>query len=308
MLKILLASVVSALFAACAEAPASSSGSASSAAPVAATTPSVPVMTPETPPQAASTPAEKKVMREAPAAKSEVPVKATGTVWKMKKGKLSGTPAAKVIAKDKDPKSGQMITTFCWRYETFAVIGIKGSGEVGTGEVDLRRESKPHENLCKMEFSGKVDNLDIIEGDFAGVAGDFVVIEGADATDGPPQFQILSTVTNKEVFKGVHNPAEEFSLTRRGHRTSLTYFTRIPVKCELADEGAACWSKVLAASPLKKHTAMPDCKGAFAKAKVKMTEDAVVTVEAEVGDLNAPKVAFIGGKATCAPVPDAEKL
>jgi hypothetical protein len=223
------------------------------------------------------------------------------SVWKMKKGKLSGPGAvsAKIIAQDKDEKSGQTTVTRCWKYKGFALVELKSSGEVGAGELNIRRGDK----LCAADFKGHSDNLNIIEGDFAGIAGDYVIIEGADASEGPPQFQIFSLKTNKEVFKSNHNQAEEFQLTRHGHKTALNFFAKIPVKCALAEEGEECWKKVLAASPMKKPTAMPDCAAAFKKAKVSVQEDALVTVPAQIADLDAPKLEWVGGKATCAPVP-----
>src|SRR5665213_3499763 len=132
--------------------------------------------------------------------------KNTDTVWKLKKGKLQGTLAGKIIAQTKDEKSGQTTVTRCWKYENFAVIQIKSSGEVGAGEINLRRGDKI---LCAADFPEKIDNLNIIEGDFAGRAGDYLVIEGADTTEGPPQFQIFSIATGKEIFKSIHNQTEE---------------------------------------------------------------------------------------------------
>ncbi|MGZ3723461.1 MAG: hypothetical protein ACXVA9_11050, partial [Bdellovibrionales bacterium] len=159
------------------------------------------------------------------------------------------------------------------------------------------------ENLCAAEFKGKSENLNIIEGNFAGVAGDYILIEGADVSEGPPQFQIFSLATAKEVLKSNHHPDEEFTFSKRGHKTSLIFFAKIPVKCELAGEGAACWKKVLALSPPSQPTPMPNCTAAFAKAKVSPEESALVTIRAQVADLNAPKIQILGGKATCVPAP-----
>jgi hypothetical protein len=109
--------------------------------------------------------------------------------------------------------------------------------------------------------------------------------------------------TGKQVFKSVHNALEDFTLTQRGHRLSARFFGKISVPCELAEEGEACWKKVMAKTPAAKRTPMPDCSSSFAKAKLAKTEQALVTIPAEVADLSAPKIRWLGGKATCEPAP-----
>jgi hypothetical protein len=232
--------------------------------------------------------------------------KATDIIWKLKNGKMQGPgqAAPKVIGTFKDPKSGAVTVTSCWKYPDFAITESKTKGEVGAGEAFLRHSSKGgKEDLCAAEFSGKSDELKIIEGYFAGVAGDYVFIEGADVGEGLPQFQIISTKSATEAFKGVHHPTEEFTVTQRGHRVSLTFFSKVPVKCEIAAEGAECWKKVLAGLPSVKPTPMPECAAAFKNAKVALEESALVTVRAEVSDMAAPKLKILGGKATCQPAP-----
>jgi hypothetical protein len=240
-----------------------------------------------------------------PAKEPTIPPPVKDVVWKLKKGKLSGPGqvAPKLIAQIKDPKSGAVTKIRCWNYAGHSITEGKTTGEVGAGEVNIRRASSAKDKLCGADFAGKTDNLDIIEGYFAGIAGDYVVIEGADVGEGLPQFQLISLKTGKEIFKSMHNPNEEFRLEQRGHRMSLRFFAKIPVKCALADEGEACWKKVLTLSPPAKHTPMPDCSESFAKAKLAKTEDALVTIHAEVADLSKPKIRLLGGKATCQPAP-----
>ena len=227
-------------------------------------------------------------------------------VWKLKKGKLEGPDqvSPKTISTTADPKSKAVTTTRCWRYPAFAVVESKTTGEVGAGEVNLRRMTGAQkENLCASEFSGKSENLNIIEGSFAGIAGDLVVIEGADVQEGPPQFQFWSVATGKEILKSAHAANEEFVLSQRGKKTSLRFFAKIPVKCELASEGEECWRKVLAQTPLAQPTAMPDCKSPLAKAKLKPEDSVLVLVRAEIADVRTPKVHYVGGKAICQAAP-----
>jgi hypothetical protein len=252
-----------------------------------------------------SLPQEEAPVANVNAAKAAA-AKSSESIWKMKKGKLlgPGQVSPKVIGQFKDPKTGAVTVTNCWKYPGFAITESKTKGEVGAGEMFVRRSSgAARENLCAAEFPGKSIELKIIEGYFAGVAGDYIVVEGADVGEGLPQFQIFSLESAKEIYKGTHQPDEEFSLLRRGKQSSLYFFTKIPVKCELATEGAACWKKVLSGFPAVKPTPMPDCLAAFKKAKIAPEESALVTIRAEIPDLASAKLRVTGGKATCQPAP-----
>jgi hypothetical protein len=117
-------------------------------------------------------------------------------------------------------------------------------------------------------------------------------------------FQLFASADGKEAFKGKRNPAEEFNITRENGLYGVTFFTKIKVMCELAADGQACWKKVLEQNGAPKGLPMPDCKAAFEKAKVALTEPALVTVRARVKNIKSPKVEFIPGRATCVPEPN----
>jgi hypothetical protein len=227
--------------------------------------------------------------------------------WKLKKAQVSGPGqvSPKGIGDFKDPKSGAVTHTRCWNYKTFAVTESRTKGEVGAAEVNIRHASgKAKENLCAPDFDGKTDSLDIIEGYYAGLGSDYVIIEGADVGEGLPQFQIFSAVTGKQVLKGIHDSNEEFIVSQRGHRTSLLFYAQVPVKCELLAEGQECWKKVLAQLPSVKPVPMPDCAASFKAAKASPEDTPQVAMRAEVSDLANAKVTVVGGgKATCRPGP-----
>lgn len=239
------------------------------------------------------------------AAKASPKVKAAD--WRLKTAQVigPGQVSPKGIGDFKDPKTGAITHTRCWNYRTFAITESRTKGEIGAGEVNIRRaEGKAKQNLCAKDFDGKIDSLDIIEGYYAGLAGDYLVIEGADVGEGLPQFQIFSAVTGKQVLKETHDPSEDFVISLRGHRASLLFYAKVPVKCELLEEGQECWKKVLAQLPSVKPMPMPDCAASFKAAKASLQDTPQVAMRAEVSDLANAKVTVVGGgKATCRPGP-----
>lgn len=251
--------------------------------------------------EAATEPARKHVAGvEKPAAP-----KAVDEVWHLKKGKLTGQGEAqlvKLLSKSTD-KKGQTTTRTCFKYNGFAIEETKVTGEVGSAEINLRRPKTGNENLCADDFAGEVVNVGTIEGYFAGRAGDYILLEGSDPADFILDFEVISLATGKTVYKDRHNPEEEFTISKRGTRTSLVYYAKLPVHCELTTEGSDCWKKILSESGVKKNIVMPDCPSAFKKRGVDLGETALVTARAEVANLAAPKLEFTGPKATCIPEP-----
>ncbi len=253
-------------------------------------------------PQAASPPVASQPVKATPPAKSAF---ADG-VWTLKKGKLQGAvkqPTAKIIAQTKLKKTPGLMTETCWNFTDFAIVESKSSAEVGAAEIYIRYPTPGRANLCAGDFQGRNVSLRINEGYFAGAAGELVVVDGADMADGLPEFQLFSIETGKEIFKSMHGIDEEFEITRKGGKSSLIFFAKVSVKCELALEPKECWPKVLKLNGIIKATPAPDCKAAFAKAKTPDTELALVTTRARVANVNSPKVEFLGGRATCAPAP-----
>lgn len=224
--------------------------------------------------------------------------------WNLKNGKLSGPgnlTSGKFLSKFVNPKSSAVTIDTCWNYGDFAVIESKTKGEIGAGEISVRHKGAG--NLCAVEYKGKTLDLKIGEGYFAGVAGEYLLLDGADASDILRDFQIFAIESGKEVFKSQYHPAEEFSLHSKGGKTSLIYFAKLAVKCELALEEKVCWKKVLEQNQIKRAITMPDCTAAFKKTGTSSFDSALVTARAQVSDLTAAKVEFIGGRATCEPAP-----
>ncbi len=246
--------------------------------------------------------AEPESKPSAPAAATAAIAPFEQSVWKLKKDKLlSGQPAPKLLSQMKNQKTPGVTTEKCWNYQKFAVVEMKSTDEIGAAEVGLRTATEEHKNLCAKEFKGPTKDLKIIEGHFVGVIGDYVLLDGDDSSEGTLEFQVFD-LSGKQIFKGNRHPSEDFTIIAKGGKTSLTFFTKIQVRCELAEEGEECWKKTLAANKVP-ATPMPDCKGAFAKSKTVLTESALVTVKAHIADLANPRVKFLGGQATCAPAP-----
>jgi hypothetical protein len=242
----------------------------------------------------AAKPAAAKVVKDLP------PKPPAEEVWKIGNGKVVGKwPKDLLIGKFKNKKLPGYTSDVCYNYGTFAVVETRSTGEAWAAEVVVR-----HEPTCAKDYKGKYSNLRIIEGHFAGVAGDYIVVDGDDKTEGVVDFQLFEIATGKEVYRGKRNPAEEFHLARKDGVTGVVYFTKVKAICELAAaDGPACWKKIIEQNSLPKFLPMPDCKGAFEKAKVALHEPALVTARARVKDVKNPTVEFISGKATCTPEP-----
>lgn len=224
-------------------------------------------------------------------------------IWRVKHGKIAGLPKPSQIGRFKNKKLPGYTTDMCFHFKTFAVVETTSTGEIGSAEIVVRYPTEGQKDLCSPEFKGKYANLKIVEGHLAGVAGDYIVVDGDDKSEGLPEFQLFQVSDGKEVFRARRNGDEELVVVRKDGKTSLTFFAKLKVTCELAADGEVCWKKVLAQNEIKNAVVMPDCKTAFAAAKMELHELALVTTRARVSDLAAPKVEFLGGKATCMPAP-----
>jgi hypothetical protein len=226
--------------------------------------------------------------------------------WTLKKSKLhgpGGTVAAKKISTIKNPKGSGSTSEYCHHYGKFAVVEVRSTDEKGVLDLFVRTPSEKDRNLCNPDYNGKYVGLSVLEGDFAGVAGDYAIVDGFDASEGLVDFQIFNLETGKEAYRSAHHPTEEFALTKHGEKSSLVYFAKVKVNCDLIKEGETCWKRVLKDNGIKKHFAAPDCKQALTKAGVALEEPVLVTVRARVADLSAPKLELLGVRATCAPAP-----
>ncbi len=229
------------------------------------------------------------------------PTEPAEQVWKVKKGKIAGQPKPLLIGKFKNKKLPGFTSDICYNYKTFSLVETTSTGEMGSAELLIRYDDG--KGLCKPEYKGKYANLNIIEGHLAGVAGDYIVIDGDDPTEALRQFQIFSLETGKEVFKAYHHPDEDIVLIKKNGVTSVTFHAQVKVKCELASDGEACWKKVIEQNDMKKGSPMPDCKAAFEKTKTSLFEMALVTAKAHIANLASPKMTYLGGKSTCVPAP-----
>ncbi len=241
-----------------------------------------------------------------PVAKPAPPAEVKEEMWVLKNGKLKGPGAwvpSKKISTVKNPKGNGTTSEICYNYGKFALVEVQSTDEKGSLDIFVRFPDEKVKNLCAADFSGKYHGLSVLEGAFAGVAGDYVLVDGIDASEGIVEFQIFSIETGKEAFRGSHHPTEEFAITRRGERSSLIFFPKIKSVCEMGTDPAACWKKTLEANGLKKAFPAPDCVAAFKKANVPLEESALITTRARVANLKEPKVELLGTRATCAPAP-----
>lgn len=254
---------------------------------------------------------ESKIEQPTPELKPEDPAPAMPKpetpkeqIWQVKKGKLIGPgkmPSPKIIGKVENKKGGGHTIDYCYDFGDFAVIESKSTKEVGSAEINIRRKGK--DSLCKANFNGPVTNLKLREGSFAGIAGDIVVTEGADVGEGVVEAQLFSLEDGHEIYRVIHNPAEEFSIKKAGRVTGATFFAKATVHCELPTEGAACWQRIVEENKIPKSVKMPDCATVFKKMGKDIGEPAQVTARAKVSDVNKPKLEFINGSATCTPEP-----
>lgn len=225
-------------------------------------------------------------------------------VWKVKNGKVGGKwPKALQIGKFKNKKLPGFTTDTCYNFGEFSVVETQSTGEMGSAEIVIRYAEEGKKNICAPEFKGRYSNLKIVEGHFAGVVGEYVLVDGDDKIEGTADFQLFTISTGKEAFRGKRNPEEDLVVSRKEGVTSVQYFAKVKVSCELAHDGEPCWKKVLAQNEIKRPTPMPDCKGAFEKAKISNFEMALVTVKAQVANVANAKMEYLGGKATCVPAP-----
>lgn len=223
------------------------------------------------------------------------PVKPVTQMWHLQKGKLTGPGAfghASQISKVKNKKTPGFTIETCYRYATFAIVEMRSTDEIGAAEVTLRQEPPKGFALCQPEFKGKTTNLKIIEGYFAGVAGGYIMIDGADSSEGQTEFQLIDVNTGLEVMKSVHHPKEDFAIIKVGDATTLEFYAKLAVKCELAAQGEACWKKVLSENKVVGKTPKPDCP----------SDPALVFTRARVNKPGSP-IKFLGGKSTCQAAP-----
>ncbi len=241
----------------------------------------------------------KPIARTQPSVIAEVKPVDIKANWKIVKGKLQGTttqPKPKQIAKYKNEKTPGSLVILCWDYGEFAIIQAKADGEVGDAEVYVHHATPGVKTLCSEDFKGQKHNLKIREVYFAGVAGDLVVLDGADSSEGYLEFQIFSVASGKELFRGQRHPAEDLSIFQVGKAASIEYFAKMKVDCELTGpDSGDCWKSVLAANKVKQPLKKPECKA--------VTDSALVTAKARVANIAKPKLNFLSGPVTCAPGP-----
>lgn len=255
------------------------------------------------PPAPAVTPAPSPEVAKKETAK---PQEEKEIAWSLAKGKLKGPGAlvpSKKISTIKNQKTPGTTSEYCYNYGKFAIVEVVSTDEKGALDVFARFPSDKGNKLCISDYNGKYVGLDVLEGSFAGVAGDYIVVDGIDSSEGLTEFQIFNLETGKEAFRGAHHPTEEFAITKHGEKTSLVFFAKIKVSCEMVTDPQGCWKKVLAENGIKKHFPPPDCAAAFKKSNTPADELALITVRARVADIKNPKVELLGTRATCAPAP-----
>lgn len=228
-----------------------------------------------------------------PLIQSEAPA-----VYHLRGGKLVGPRAfgrTKVLSRIKNKKGSGYTTETCYEYRDFSIVELRSEDEIGSAELSLRKRSKPNDHLCSTDFSGPLENLKIIEGSFAGVGGDLILVDGIDSNEGQIQFQIFSTQTGREIFKSFRHPKQDLSMIGTTHGTALEFFAKMNTKCELVSEGESCWRKILQDNHILK-LARPDCAS--------LSEPTMVFAQARVELVGSTPIKFTGkGKAICASAP-----
>ena len=115
--------------------------------------------------------------------------------WTLAKGKLKGPGAfvtAKKISTVKNQKTPGTTSEFCYNYGKFAVVEVISTDEKGALDLFVRFPSEKAKNLCISDYNGKYVGMDVLEGGFAGVAGEYILVDGIDSSEGLTEFQVGS--------------------------------------------------------------------------------------------------------------------
>ena len=159
------------------------------------------------------------------------------------------------------------------RYYTHFMVKEVDEGEVGATQLSVVPIStgagKPpcqRQNLA----AEKVVNPSAWTGYFKGVKGDYVLFDADDGVNGGLGFAVVTAGDAKKRFddSAVGNLK---SAKLDGNALALRYARSYSSECSVPKEGAACWSKIAAATG-ETGAKQPDCAAGYLKAKNEMAK------------------------------------
>jgi hypothetical protein len=166
-------------------------------------------------------------------------------------------PAAKDVAK---------ATLTCSYYPHFMVKQID-EGEVGAAQLSIIPGEVAHKPPCQRANlpNEKVVDVKDWSGYFKGVKGDYVFFDAGDGVNGANGFAIFASASAKKLMED-SALGDLRSAALDGAALTLRYKRSFSADCSVPHDGAACWTKIAAATGLEAH-AQPDCAAGYLKAK-----------------------------------------
>src|SRR4029077_13600736 len=98
----------------------------------------------------------------------------------------------------------------------------------------------------------------------------FVFFDSEDGINGADGFAVFSTDAKKLFDDNAQGKLETIAVD--GTTLTMTYQRSLPGPCSVAKDGAACWSKIAAATGVKPATD-PGCTAGYLKAKNEMAKE-----------------------------------
>lgn len=164
----------------------------------------------------------------------------------------------------------------CYYYAHFLVkqLDLRQKGAEWVGIVPIPKGEAPKCNQAKEKSEIRLDQKDW-EGYFSGVVGNLVFIDDADGLNGSIGYVVFDATSGRELFRDQAErkikmkggrlvwEGQRLRIERSPHGAPvLSYIRAYFADCSLQKDGAACWSKIRAATKLP-AMAVPACTGEF---------------------------------------------
>jgi hypothetical protein len=164
-------------------------------------------------------------------------------------------------------------TTLTCRYYARFMVKEVDEGEVGAAQLSIvpggAGAAKPPCQRANLPTE-KVVNPNDWTGYFKGVKGDYVFFDADDGVNGGLGFAIVSAPDAKKRFEDSAVGSLK-SVGLGGNVLTLRYARSYSSECSVPHDGAACWSKIAAATG-ETGAKQPDCAAGYLKAKNDMAK------------------------------------
>ena len=159
----------------------------------------------------------------------------------------------------------------CQYYARFMVKQVD-DGEVGAAQLSIIPLAAGAKPVCQRKNvpGEKVVSPSDWTGYVKGVKGDYVFFDADDGVNGGLGFAIVAAGTAKKLFEdsAVGNLK---SVSLAGDTLTFRYARSYSGDCSVPHDGAACWSKIAAATG-ETSAKQPDCAAGYLKAKNEMAK------------------------------------